>query len=58
MRHGLPTRRTIVALRNEKGSYNDLYDFAAFVSIVALRNEKGSYNWAMVDIVKANIVAL
>ena len=34
----------IVALRNEKGSYNvaSLYQILPF--IVALRNEKGSYN--------------
>ena len=38
------TNKIIVALRNEKGSYNA----AAYISfgglIVALRNEKGSYN--------------
>ena len=34
----------IVALRNEKGSYN-LLSFGKFeIAIVALRNEKGSYN--------------
>ena len=34
----------IVALRNEKGSYNMMHDFFQFGYIVALRNEKGSYN--------------
>ena len=38
---------TIVALRNEKGSYNKIRIFNAFLSIVALRNEKGSYNQAL-----------
>ena len=34
----------IVALRNEKGSYNpDEYEYVG-QQIVALRNEKGSYN--------------
>ena len=35
---------TIVALRNEKGSYNITALFARVLRIVALRNEKGSYN--------------
>ena len=34
----------IVALRNEKGSYNDGTRDTATKKIVALRNEKGSYN--------------
>ena len=34
----------IVALRNEKGSYNLDNDIETFEDIVALRNEKGSYN--------------
>ena len=34
----------IVALRNEKGSYNDSAWFSYNNGIVALRNEKGSYN--------------
>ena len=34
----------IVALRNEKGSYNYLGKYQNRYSIVALRNEKGSYN--------------
>ena len=34
----------IVALRNEKGSYNSLQVPIIPAAIVALRNEKGSYN--------------
>ena len=34
----------IVALRNEKGSYNACEGFEKLNDIVALRNEKGSYN--------------
>ena len=34
----------IVALRNEKGSYNPITKADLSISIVALRNEKGSYN--------------
>ena len=34
----------IVALRNEKGSYNPEFALVLDESIVALRNEKGSYN--------------
>ena len=34
----------IVALRNEKGSYNLWAKLDALDGIVALRNEKGSYN--------------
>ena len=34
----------IVALRNEKGSYNSQSPQAIRNQIVALRNEKGSYN--------------
>ena len=34
----------IVALRNEKGSYNAFARQKVAVEIVALRNEKGSYN--------------
>ena len=34
----------IVALRNEKGSYNGINQDLIYLSIVALRNEKGSYN--------------
>ena len=35
---------SIVALRNEKGSYNGRLKADGAVFIVALRNEKGSYN--------------
>ena len=34
----------IIALRNEKGSYNCLPDGELVSQIIALRNEKGSYN--------------
>ena len=34
----------IVALRNEKGSYNQVGIHKDWAKIVALRNEKGSYN--------------
>ena len=34
----------IVALRNEKGSYNRMKFILNAMGIVALRNEKGSYN--------------
>ena len=34
----------IVALRNEKGSYNSANALCRALQIVALRNEKGSYN--------------
>ena len=37
-------RLLIVALRNEKGSYNVRQDKKPVFDIVALRNEKGSYN--------------
>ena len=35
---------SIVALRNEKGSYNSNTKSDSNMNIVALRNEKGSYN--------------
>ena len=35
---------SIVALRNEKGSYNTGHIVKMQLDIVALRNEKGSYN--------------
>ena len=52
------SRWSIVALRNEKGSYNCKKLNTRIRAIVALRNEKGSYNTA--DIVKnrTTIVAL
>ena len=34
----------IIALRNEKGSYNGGYTGDGGKYIIALRNEKGSYN--------------
>ena len=34
----------IIALRNEKGSYNELIVVLQELQIIALRNEKGSYN--------------
>ena len=38
------TGAVIVALRNEKGSYNKSDTLRRTCAIVALRNEKGSYN--------------
>ena len=35
---------TIIALRNEKGSYNRTIVRILSERIIALRNEKGSYN--------------
>ena len=40
------TSTAIVALRNEKGSYNPVAAPRLTQNIVALRNEKGSYNRA------------
>ena len=34
----------IIALRNEKGSYNQDLRLIHELNIIALRNEKGSYN--------------
>jgi len=34
----------IIALRNEKGSYNKFVCNCCLTEIIALRNEKGSYN--------------
>ena len=36
--------KIIIALRNEKGSYNQLKSVTLRKKIIALRNEKGSYN--------------
>ena len=44
MMFGVARRLLIVALRNEKGSYNIEEQEEPFKIIVALRNEKGSYN--------------
>ena len=41
----LDPRTDIVALRNEKGSYNHDLTLTLCHYIVALRNEKGSYNY-------------
>ena len=48
----------IVALRNEKGSYNELFIIILSGYIVALRNEKGSYNVEAGKEFNPNIVAL
>ena len=39
-----PGATIIIALRNEKGSYNKDIRILQNVYIIALRNEKGSYN--------------
>ena len=41
MGHGLPLLCRIIALRNEKGSYNSNASRLNAMSIIALRNEKG-----------------
>ena len=38
----------IIALRNEKGSYNFIFKRFTNSKIIALRNEKGSYNCLVV----------
>ena len=48
----------IVALRNEKGSYNRYHRRNQTRSIVALRNEKGSYNVIVFFLQFTDIVAL
>ncbi len=48
----------IVALRNEKGSYNMRRGAKYLQVIVALRNEKGSYNGRKKSADKLHIVAL
>ena len=50
--------RLIVALRNEKGSYNPSKEANTTCRIVALRNEKGSYNKVVVLVILIMIVAL
>ncbi len=51
-------KHRIVALRNEKGSYNYPCPSPSRPSIVALRNEKGSYNKQFISIHRLFIVAL
>ena len=65
MRKGATTQKllkwhlaSIVALRNEKGSYNRFVRIHVMSAIVALRNEKGSYNDASHATVGLGIVAL
>ena len=48
----------IVALRNEKGSYNIRARLKSVSDIVALRNEKGSYNEEIMSAPLRDIVAL
>ena len=48
----------IVALRNEKGSYNAGRGWQRGGAIVALRNEKGSYNTGPPEVACVSIVAL
>ena len=50
--------RFIVALRNEKGSYNRPLVGKLGDDIVALRNEKGSYNSVGFFLFTSSIVAL
>ena len=52
------SRWSIVALRNEKGSYNSGHLQELYSLIVALRNEKGSYNPPCGRIGRNFIVAL
>ena len=44
MLHNVVNPQLIIALRNEKGSYNEPPKIEYFAQIIALRNEKGSYN--------------
>ena len=48
----------IIALRNEKGSYNRANLAKTLLYIIALRNEKGSYNSSMQIIQINRIIAL
>ena len=54
----LYTQRKIIALRNEKGSYNHIVLILALVVIIALRNEKGSYNIEQRFVCADSIIAL
>ena len=51
-------RESIIALRNEKGSYNWREKGKNPNSIIALRNEKGSYNRSEVSFDFCLIIAL
>ena len=48
----------IIALRNEKGSYNCTIAFIQRIEIIALRNEKGSYNLSGLKQTRLKIIAL
>ena len=48
----------IIALRNEKGSYNMQAVSLWLSSIIALRNEKGSYNLYSCYLLRIVIIAL
>ena len=48
----------IIALRNEKGSYNSLHILQNPYTIIALRNEKGSYNQNLHSLQVFEIIAL
>ena len=54
----LKTMFYIVALRNEKGSYNLLQAHDSHGRIVALRNENGSYNEQIAGCIDGGIIAL
>ena len=51
-------RGHIIALRNEKGSYNKQDKNKIKIQIIALRNEKGSYNIKLADKIRMYIIAL
>ena len=55
---GRAKKNEIVALRNEKGSYNYSGGTFSVLCIVALRNEKGSYNSLLEHRKRNRIVAL
>ena len=48
----------IIALRNEKGSYNRRLERDYGMPIIALRNEKGSYNVCPIAKIATAIIAL
>ena len=48
----------IIALRNEKGSYNKSQEHLKEFRIIALRNEKGSYNVYLLKCHREIIIAL